>query len=150
MAPKRETALELWGYEFARAREASGFSSQVAFAGHEGVHVSASLIAHWETGRRHPRKEDLEDCEKVLGTNGYLARLLDKWVSREVPTEWRDKWVSAEARATLIHNFELSVIPGLLQTENYARRAPAQPAHLHRHRRTRACATGPPDDSRRR
>lgn len=121
MAPKRETALELWGYEFARAREAAGFSSQVALAGHEGVHVSVSLIKHWETGRRLPSREDLADCEKVLGTNGYLGRLLEKWVSREVPAEWRDKWVSAEARATLIHNFELSVIPGLLQTENYAR-----------------------------
>ncbi|HEU5156329.1 MAG TPA: helix-turn-helix transcriptional regulator [Streptosporangiaceae bacterium] len=121
MAQKRETALELWGYEFARAREAAGFGSQVAFAAHDNVHVSASLIAHWETGRRLPRKEDLADCEKVLGTNGYLARLLDKWVSREVPTEWQDKWLSAEARATLIHNFELSVVPGLLQTESYAR-----------------------------
>ena len=120
MASKRETALELWGYEFARAREAAGFSSQVAFAGHEGVHVSASLIAHWETGRRLPKKEDLEDCEKVLGTNGYLGRLVEKWVSRELPTEWQDKWVSAEARATIIHDFELSVIPGLLQTANYA------------------------------
>jgi hypothetical protein len=30
MAPKRETALELWGYEFARAREAPGFGGQAA------------------------------------------------------------------------------------------------------------------------
>jgi hypothetical protein len=35
-------------------------------------------------------------------------------VSREIPTEWTDKWLAAEARATIIQNFELFVIPGLL------------------------------------
>lgn len=45
----------------------------------------------------------------------------EKWVTREIPSEWVDKWLAAEARANLLQNFELSVIPGLLQTEDYAR-----------------------------
>jgi hypothetical protein len=120
MAPKRKTALERWGYEFARAREAAGYTSQVSFAKHKDVHVSASLIAHWETGRATPKGKDLEDCEKVLGTNGYLKRLLDNWVSLEVSPEWLE-WIGIEEDADTILSFEPSYMPGLLQTEDYAR-----------------------------
>jgi hypothetical protein len=119
MAPKRRTALERWGYEFARAREAAGFSSQVAFANHPHVHVSASLIAHWETGRATPKLKDLQDCEKVLGTNGYLTRLLYEWASLEVSPEWLE-WLEVEEHATELLVYETRLVHGLLQTPAYA------------------------------
>jgi hypothetical protein len=119
MAPKRKTALERWGYEFARAREAAGFSSQVAFANHPDVHVSASLIAHWETGRAAPKPKDLRDCEQVLGTNGYLTRLLFEWVSLEVSPEWLE-WLEVEEHATELLVYETRLVHGLLQTPAYA------------------------------
>jgi transcriptional regulator with XRE-family HTH domain len=119
MAPKRKTAQQRWGYEFARAREAAGFTSQVQFANHPDVHVSASLIAHWETGRAMPKLKDLEDCEKVLGTNGYLKRLLLDWVSLEVSPEWLE-WLDVEEHATELLTHENMLIPGLLQTPAYA------------------------------
>src|SRR5256885_1868749 len=119
MAPKRKTAKERWGYEFARARESAGFTSQVAFANHDGVHVSASLIAHWETGRATPKLQDLEDCERVLGTNGYLTRLLLDWVSQEVSPEWLE-WMEVEEDSTELLAVRVDVLPGLLQTEAYA------------------------------
>jgi hypothetical protein len=119
MAPKRKTALERWGYEFARAREVAGFTSQVQFAKHPDVHVSASLIAHWETGRATPKLKDLEDCEKVLRTNGYLTRLLLEWVSLEVSPEWLE-WLDVEENATELLVYETRLVPGLLQTPAYA------------------------------
>jgi len=118
MAPKRKTALERWGYEFARARETAGFSSQVQFASHPDVHVSASLIAHWETGRRQPKLRDLEDCQEVLKTNGYLTRLLFEWVSLEVSPEWLE-WLDVEENATELLVYETRLVPGLLQTPAY-------------------------------
>jgi transcriptional regulator with XRE-family HTH domain len=116
MAPKRETALELWGKELAHAREAARMTGrQLA----DAMHVVPSTVSQWESGKRKPHLEDLERIEALLGTNGYLQRLRTKWVSREIPTEWTDKWIAAEARATMVQNFELFVIPGLLQTEDY-------------------------------
>lgn len=119
MAPKRKTAQERWGYEFARAREAAGFTSQVQFAKHPDIHVSTSLIAHWETGRATPKLRDLEDCEKVLRTNGYLTRLLFEWVSLEISPEWLE-WLDVEENAGELLTHENMLIPGLLQTPAYA------------------------------
>jgi transcriptional regulator with XRE-family HTH domain len=118
MPRKRETALELWGKELACAREAAGMSGrQLA----DAINVAPSTLSQWETGKRTPHLSDVKRCEEKLGVNGYLTRLLVEWVSRETPTEWTEKWLAIEARAGTILSFELAVIPGLLQTEDYAR-----------------------------
>ena len=118
MAPKRKTALELWGNEFARAREEAGLS-QSALA--EATYISPSLIGMWETGKRTPKHEDLARCEERMGTNGRLAWSLKNWVPREIPHEWLDKWISIEEQAHQLLSFQTTVVPGLLQTEDYAR-----------------------------
>jgi len=118
MAPKRETALELWGKEFARAREEAGLS-QAALA--EAIYISPSLIGMWEIGRRTPKHEDLARCEERMGTNGRLAWSLKNWVPREIAHEWLDKWIFIEEQANQLLSFQTTVVPGLLQTEDYAR-----------------------------
>lgn len=118
VAPKRETALEAWGRELQHACGAAGMTGkQLA----ETLHVVPATVSQWMNGRRTPHLKDVERCDAALGTHGYLARYFKKWVTQEIPSEWQDKWLSAEIRATLVQNFELSVIPGLLQTEAYAR-----------------------------
>ncbi|HZB34165.1 MAG TPA: helix-turn-helix transcriptional regulator [Streptosporangiaceae bacterium] len=119
--PKRVEAMVRWGREFARAREAAGFRSQVALAEHAEIYVSSSTIAKWELGQRIPKAEDLTQCERILGTNGYLARLLDEWVPDEVSHEWLREWIEHEATATTLLWFETTLVPGILQTEEYAR-----------------------------
>ncbi len=118
MAPKRETALDTWGTELGLACDAAGMTGRRLA---ETLHVAASTVSQWMNGRRTPHLDDVKRCDEVLGTNGYLARYFERWVTREIPSEWVDKWLSAEANANLLQNFEISVIPGLLQTENYAR-----------------------------
>jgi transcriptional regulator with XRE-family HTH domain len=118
MAPKRETALELWGKEFARAREEAGLS-QAALA--KDAYLSQSLIGMWETGQRTPKPADLARCEARVGTNGRLAWSLANWVPREVAHEWLDKWIWIEEHSTQLLSFQTNVVPGLLQTEEYAR-----------------------------
>ena len=118
MIGKRPTALQLWGKELARARELAHMSgTELA----NQTYLSKQTISMWENGHRVPQREDLERCEKVLGTNGYLGRLLTDWVSREVSSEWMDKWQLIEAEATTLLSFQPTVLPGLLQTEDYAR-----------------------------
>src|SRR5918992_107570 len=118
MAPKRQTALELWGKEFARAREEAGLS-QAALA--EATYISPSLIGMWETGKRTPKHEDLARCEERMGTNDRLAWSLKNWVPREIPHEWLDKWIFIEEQSNQLLSFQTTVVPGLLQTEDYAR-----------------------------
>lgn len=125
MAPMRLSAMQRWGREFARARDAAGYS-QATLAQHPDVHISAQLISHWETGRKMPKItdretgeiKDLEDCEKALGTNGYLKRLLLEWVTLEVSPEWSE-WMAVEEAAMGILDYENFGIPGLLQAPAY-------------------------------
>ncbi|WP_395111278.1 Scr1 family TA system antitoxin-like transcriptional regulator [Actinomadura sp. SCN-SB] len=126
MAPKRETALQLWGKELAHAREAAGLTGkQLA----EAIYVAPSTIGMWETGKRVPKLKELRLCEDKLGTRkpdagedapGYLERLLVKWVSRDISPEWSE-WKEVEEQASTVLWYELSVVPGLLQTPDYAR-----------------------------
>lgn len=118
MAPKRATALDAWGTELSFACDAAGMTGKQLAA---ALHVAASTVSQWANGRRTPHLDDVKRCDEVLGTNGYLARYFERWVTREIPSEWADKWLTAEAHANLLQSFDLSVIPGLLQTEDYAR-----------------------------
>jgi transcriptional regulator with XRE-family HTH domain len=86
----------------------------------EALHVVPATVSHWENGRRTPHLKDVERVEEALGTNGYLKRFFVKWVPREIAPEWLE-WIGIEENADTILSFEHSVIPGLLQTEDYAR-----------------------------
>jgi transcriptional regulator with XRE-family HTH domain len=117
MANQR-TARAFFAKELKRAREAKGLSQASAA---KAIFVSASLVGMWETAQRLPRSEDLAHLEEVVGTGGFLSRLLEELVSHEVPPEWLGKWLALEAQASSLLSFEAIVIPGLLQTEDYAR-----------------------------
>ncbi|MCW2901020.1 MAG: transcriptional regulator, family [Streptosporangiaceae bacterium] len=87
----------------------------------KAVYVSESLIRAWEKGRRMPQPDHLVRLEEVLGTNGYLSRVVNDLVSGTVPFEWMGKWLEIERQATSLLTYEPLVIPGLLQAEPYAR-----------------------------
>jgi transcriptional regulator with XRE-family HTH domain len=87
-------------------------------------------VRHMENGRNVPSKpdltvmvalygasaekhEDLEELRKAAGSRGW-------WSAYQLPT-WLHNYVGLEADATRIRNFELELIPGLLQIPEYAR-----------------------------
>ncbi|MFC4087230.1 helix-turn-helix domain-containing protein [Amycolatopsis samaneae] len=118
MARKRRTALEAWGRELALARDGKSLSQEELA---KAVFMSQSLVAMWETGKRTPKADDLARCEEILGTNGFLSRMLAELAAREVAHEWLDQWIAVEERATTLLTFESIIVPGLLQTPDYAR-----------------------------
>jgi transcriptional regulator with XRE-family HTH domain len=118
MAPKRKTAQELWGKELAHALDSAGIKGQQLA---ETLHVVPSTVSQWVNGKRKPHRKDVERIEEILGTNGYLMRYLLDWLPREVAHEWLDKWIEIEEQATHLLSFQPSLVPGLLQTESYAR-----------------------------
>ncbi|MET8449791.1 helix-turn-helix transcriptional regulator [Streptomyces sp. NPDC005209] len=86
-----------------------------------GDHVvcSPTLISHFEAGRRLPKPDDAQRIDRALGTDGFFARWLE-----DLESKYADHFAAAaelEQQATLIQQFALSLVPGVLQTDEYAR-----------------------------
>ncbi|SCE71345.1 DNA-binding transcriptional regulator, XRE-family HTH domain [Micromonospora viridifaciens] len=81
---------------------------------------SPSTVAAIETGRRRPTMEFALAADQALGTGGLLANLLEA-ADRERGPSWFVPWRGYEQQATRLRAFEACLVPGLLQTEDYAR-----------------------------
>jgi transcriptional regulator with XRE-family HTH domain len=113
----RMPMLDLFAGELRRLRTEAGLS-QEALA--EKVKYSASLVAAVEQCRRPPREEFTQRCDDALQAGGLLVRIR-KAIIRESLMPWFREWVTIEQEATALCSFEALVLPGLLQTEAYAR-----------------------------
>ncbi len=117
MAKQGRTTWRRFGLELKRQRELSG-ASQAQLAKMTGW--SPSMISALQQGTRTPRRDHAEALDAALNTGGTLTRLWQEVVNqRDVPDWFRDA-VLIERRATEIREYEPLVIPGLLQTEEYA------------------------------
>ena len=111
------SALAMFSEELRRARAAAGLTQdQLA----EKIAYSPSLVAHVETGSRAPSVDFARRADDALRTGGLLSRLQPLVRSEAYPAWFRD-WVEIEREATSLRWFEPLLIPGLLQTEEYAR-----------------------------
>ncbi|MBK0866537.1 MULTISPECIES: helix-turn-helix transcriptional regulator [unclassified Saccharopolyspora] len=88
-------------------------------------------VRHLESGRNTPSRPDLivmcsvygvpEDEREVLLTTRSEAQKPGWWQTHRLP-KWLANYVTLESEATRVRNWEAELIPGLLQTEAYARR----------------------------
>ncbi len=88
------------------------------------ISKSGSLIQAIELGQRAATVDVTEDLERVLPTGGALTRLREEMgdgLSYQPYPSWFADWAGKEAQASALRSFELIVVPGLLQTEDYAR-----------------------------
>ncbi|MFG1832858.1 helix-turn-helix domain-containing protein [Micromonospora chersina] len=113
----RMPMLELFAGELRRLRGDAGLSQEALG---ERVNYSASLVAAVEQCRRPPREEFAQRCDEALRAGGLLVRIRDALI-RESLMPWFREWVSIEQEATALRSFQPLVVPGLLQTEAYAR-----------------------------
>ena len=120
----RRLALELL-----RRREAAGLTREEAA---RQLEWSTSTIFRIETGRSRPQPGNVRVLLELYGVSGPerdgLIRLAREarqpgwWHSfRDVLPNPYEVFIGLEAGAASIRNFEPIVIPGLLQTEDYAR-----------------------------
>ncbi|MEV4528509.1 helix-turn-helix transcriptional regulator [Streptosporangium sp. NPDC049304] len=115
--PNLYTPQAIWGRELRHHRKAAGLTqSQLA----ERIHYSESLISGIETGQIPSCPDFAERCDELLETGGLLSRLLD-WRKGQVFPAWFGKWHEKEQVAVTLRTYQPLVIPGLLQTEAYAR-----------------------------
>lgn len=110
-------AVALLGEEIRIARDDVGLTQ--AQLG-EKVNYSSAMLSMVETGQRTPRRNLIEALETELGTGGRLTRLW-RVASTESASARIAELVDAEQRATMIREYQPVLVPGLLQTEAYAR-----------------------------
>lgn len=112
-----DAAHRLYAAELRRWRQERGVTQERLAA---LTHYSAALVGMVEKLQRNPTREFTSRCDDVLRTGGALARLLPLLAAESYPS-WFRPFVEMEAEATAIQEFEVQVIAGLLQTEDYAR-----------------------------
>jgi len=117
------------GQELRQLREAAGLTiEEVA----QRLEVSPAKISRIETGRVSVRPRDVSDLLDQYDVQGSHrdnlltltreARQQGWWHSySDALSEGADFWVGLETEAEAIHLYEVQLIPGLLQTSEYAR-----------------------------
>ncbi len=116
--------LAFFGAELKRLRERADMTqSDVA----EQTIYALSTVSAYETGTRIPSADFAKRADKLFGTEGQteddegdLTRLQHLVEQVSVRPWFRDR-VEVERKATEIREYDSYQIPGLLQTEDYAR-----------------------------
>ena len=104
------------GVQLRRSREAQGLT-QTGLG--DVIRYSGAYISSVERGARPPSRRFVEAADDALTTGGTLELMLDQ-LEHSVLMEGFPEYASQEAEAVAIRLFELGVIAGLLQTEDYA------------------------------
>jgi hypothetical protein len=84
------------------------------------LRVSKSLYQKLESCDRRPQRDLAQGCDDLYETPGVFMRVYKDTVAEPYPA-WFGPRVVYEDRATVITIWEQRGIPGLLQTESYAR-----------------------------
>lgn len=105
----------------------AGFDQQAAA---QRVGRNRSSVGHWESARSRPGRNDLDVLLTFYGVDDETRARIQElradsgkggwWTLYQLPT-WFTPYVGFEADAIEGFNFETNVIPGLLQTRDYAR-----------------------------
>ena len=102
--------------ELRRVRESMGLTQE---SWGERVHFSAKHVGSIERGERPALPNYLNMVDKVFGT--AFMKFYREFVIGEHAPIWFKPFIEYEQRASLLRAFQPLVVPGLLQTEAYAR-----------------------------
>jgi transcriptional regulator with XRE-family HTH domain len=86
----------------------------------EATQFSRSLLSFVERGERTPSRNLAQRCDDAVEAGGELVRLW-AYITHEASPRWFRGWLDIEREAHTLHTWEPLVVPGLLQTEEYAR-----------------------------
>ncbi|MFC7328475.1 helix-turn-helix domain-containing protein [Marinactinospora rubrisoli] len=107
-----------FGAEIRRLRLQSGYSQQQLA---DMIPISQSTISSAELGRVKVKKDLAGRIDELLTASGRLMATWEAQYSAYEPPDWYRKVPAMERRATEIQDYQPLLVPGLLQTEDYAR-----------------------------
>jgi transcriptional regulator with XRE-family HTH domain len=120
----------LLGTQLRRFREAAGITpEQAGYA----IRASRSKISRLENGRVRLKSRDVTDLLTLYGVSDEATRSKflalagqsnspDWWTKySDILPDWFETYLGLEAAASTIRTFEVQFVPGLFQTEGYAR-----------------------------
>ncbi|MBT2440831.1 helix-turn-helix transcriptional regulator [Streptomyces sp. ISL-36] len=92
----------------------------------EATHCSEDLVSSVERGVRTPQPDFLLRADRALGAGGVLVAAVDDVRealarARTRHPDWFRDFAKAEAEAVALHYYAVQAVPGILQTEAYAR-----------------------------
>ncbi len=120
----------LLGTQLRRLREAKGITLEEA--GHV-IRASGSKMSRLETGRVGFKARDIADLLTLYGVEDEQERTSLRDLAKDANAQgwwhdysdilpnWFEAYVGLEEAATRIRSYEIQFVPGLLQTEDYAR-----------------------------
>ncbi|MGS2588607.1 helix-turn-helix domain-containing protein [Streptomyces hebeiensis] len=110
--------MKLVGQLVAVFRQAAGFTqAQLA----ERINVHEETISSIEQGRRPLKPDMAEVLDGLLETKKALATAVENMPEVDLIPAWAEEYIDLEGEAVALSWFENQVLPGLLQTKNYAR-----------------------------
>ncbi|MFJ1603888.1 helix-turn-helix domain-containing protein [Streptomyces sp. NPDC088253] len=113
----RQAAWEFFGAELKRRREDAGFT-QVELGAR--VFVSGGYIGQFEQAIRKPQLDVAQRIDALLQTDGFFERTWQKLIDDKRYADYFAEVVELERTATRICEFAPTLVPGLLQTAEYA------------------------------
>jgi transcriptional regulator with XRE-family HTH domain len=115
--PQEASALAVFAGELRAQRQRAGWT-QVILG--DKIGYSGSFVSDIERCARTPALDLARACDREFGLPGTLERM-HELIRRDAYPTWFYPVITFEQRATRIHEWEMRVVPGLLQTPEYAR-----------------------------
>ncbi|MFC4534229.1 helix-turn-helix domain-containing protein [Sphaerisporangium dianthi] len=108
-----------FGTELRKFRLSSGFTQRRLC---DAIHLSVSQLSMIENGHRAPTMDLARRADEILGLGTTLTGFLDRLnrAAAQLP-RWFRPWLDYEREAEALRMWEPLMVPGLLQTEAYAR-----------------------------
>ncbi|MGA5102245.1 helix-turn-helix domain-containing protein [Streptomyces cellulosae] len=117
--PQPSDSLRTFGAVVQALREHAGLSRADLGA---RVQYSKHTVESVELGRRMPDEAFVERAEEALGNTGALRRAARHLTRGEAGlAAWFRRWARLEREAVSLCTYECRLVPGLLQSEGYAR-----------------------------
>jgi transcriptional regulator with XRE-family HTH domain len=111
--------LAFFGAELRFARLAAGLSQEQLG---RRLGFSGDLVGKIETGERKPKPELVAACDEAFpAANGLFGRIYDLARRSSGVPAWFQEWYEAEREAVSVSWWEPMLVPGLVQTADYAR-----------------------------
>lgn len=109
--------LTFFASELRRLRDQAGLSQEQLA---QQIAYSTGLVSMVERARRNPSLDFTERCDRALDANGVLIRIWPMLTYGVLPPRFRP-WVDIERQAHTLRGWHPLLVPGLLQTPDYAR-----------------------------